>query len=107
MADTFEDRRFIPYLQRHEVEALVLAALDDLEPLLDTPEDLAGVASLRAELGDAPPEDVDDGPDTAPSKRLERSIPSYRKALHGPLAVEAAGLASVRALCPRFDRWVS
>ncbi|HCS22376.1 MAG TPA: hypothetical protein DIW20_01395, partial [Rhodospirillaceae bacterium] len=41
MADAVGDRRFIPYIQRHEFEALVLAALDPLELLLEG-DDLAG-----------------------------------------------------------------
>ena len=107
MRAVFGDPRLIPYLQRHEVEALVLAALDGLAMPFDAPEDLRGLASLRAEIGEQAPEDVDDGPETAPSKRLTRHIPSYRKTLHGPLAVEAAGLPTVRARCPRFDQWIS
>ena len=31
----------------------------------------------------------------------------YQKTLHGPLATEAQGLASLRAACPHFNRWVS
>jgi len=106
MADVFGDPRFIPYLQRHEVEALVLASLDGLAELLDASEDLRGLESLRAEIGEQAPEDVDDGPETAPSKRLTNHIPSYRKTVHGPRAMEAAGLQAVRARSPRFDQWV-
>jgi hypothetical protein len=107
MAEVFEDRRFIPYIQRHELEALVLASLHSLPGLFDAQEDLDGIQALIEEIGLQPPEDVDDGPDTAPSRRLERRIPSYRKALHGPMAIEDTGLAAVRAACPGSDEWIT
>nr|WP_301340379.1 DUF4276 family protein [Corallococcus exercitus] len=107
MSGQFGDRRFIPYVQRHEFEALVLASLRALAGVLDAEEDLQGLEQLRADLAGHPPEDVNDGPETAPSKRLLARIPSYRKPLHGPLAVESTGLASLRAACPRFDAWVT
>lgn len=107
MERAVNDRRLIPYLQRHEFEALVLAGLSELEKLLDAEEDLRGVAELRTQLAGAAPEDVNDGRETAPSKRLLRLIPSYRKTVHGPLVVEATGLAVLRARCPQFDAWVT
>lgn len=105
MADAIDDWRFLPYLQRHEVEALVLASLDALEDLLD-PVDHPSLEALRKELGTLAPEDVNDGPTTAPSRRLASHIAGYRKTLHGPLAVEGRGLSRVRMACPRFDTWV-
>lgn len=105
MADAIGDWRFVPYLQRHEVEALVLASLDSLSSLLD-PSERDAVDALREALGSLRPEDVNDGPETAPSRRLEAHIKEYRKVLHGPLAIEGHGLAGVRAACPRFDAWV-
>lgn len=116
MADAIHDRRFIPYLQRHELEALVLAALTHLEPLLVDRRDIEGLKRLVRDIGDLAPEDVNDGEQTAPSKRLESFIPSYNppghakgegKSLYGPLALEAAGLATIRSRCPRFDAWVT
>ena len=100
-----QDRRFIPYLQRHEFEALVLACLGSLRALLDSAY-WPGLDRLRDSLGTASPEDINDGDSTAPSKRIKAHIPSYRKVQHGPLAIEAAGLAAVRRGCPRFDAWV-
>jgi hypothetical protein len=105
MAESVGDWRLIPYLQRHEFEALVLACLRPLRELLD-PSDHARLDELKASLGQMGPEDVNDGNQTAPSKRLQTSIPGYQKTLHGPLALEATGLATVRAACPRFDAWV-
>lgn len=106
MARAVDDWRLIPYLQRHEFEALVLAALDSLAGLL-ADDDLEGLARLRAEIGPTPPEDVNDGTDTAPSKRLERCIPGYRKTVHGPLTLEDATLSLLKTRCPRFGGWVT
>ena len=106
LAADINDRRFIPYVQRHEFEALVLASLDALEDLLDAPDDLAGIEALRADIGDLPPEDVNDSRETAPSKRLMRFVPSYQKTLYGPLVTEVTGLPTLRAACPGFDAWV-
>jgi hypothetical protein len=110
MAAVFSDRRFVPYLQRHEFEALVLACLDDLHELLVEDDERAGVETLKRELQGTAPEDVNDGRNTAPSKRLVACIPGYEKSLHGPLAVEAMaerlGLDALRARCPRFSTWV-
>lgn len=105
MAAAVGDWRLTPYIQRHEFEALVLSCPDSLEKLMEG-EALAGLERLRADIGGKSPEDVNDGHDTAPSKRLERFIPGYSKVLHGPLALEDAGLAALRRACPRFDAWV-
>ncbi|MES2641217.1 MAG: DUF4276 family protein [Myxococcota bacterium] len=104
MAAAVEDRRFIPYIQRHEMEALVLVNLDSLAALVE-PDD--GVDALRADIGDMAPEDVNCGDETAPSKRLIRFVPGYQKVLHGPAVMEATGLPKLRAACPRFNGWVS
>ncbi|AUX39882.1 hypothetical protein SOCE26_012770 [Sorangium cellulosum] len=106
MAADIDDWRLLPYLQRHESEALVLAGLDALEEVLDVDERPA-LRELQALVTTVPPEDVNDGEHTAPSKRLESAIPSYRKTVHGPLVIEGTGLAKLRARCPRFDGWIT
>jgi hypothetical protein len=106
MARAVDDFRFIPYLQRHEFEALVLASIDGLSKLLDETDQLAGVEALRALLKNTSPEDINDGKSTAPSKRLQSHIRGYRKTLHGPLSVEDVGLKAIRSKCPRFNAWV-
>lgn len=107
MARAVGDHRLIPYLQRHEFEALVLAGLDLLSTLLDDATDRAGVEALRVLVRHSSPEEVNDGKTTAPSKRLEHHVPSYRKTVHGPLVVEGVGLPALREACPRFDAWVT
>jgi len=107
MGQVFDDWRFIPYLQRHEVEALVLASMESLHDLFDALDDLEGLKQLGKEMENKAPEDVNDGPETAPSKRLTQHIRSYRKTIHGPTAIELTGLKGVRERCPRFDKWIA
>lgn len=106
IAKQIDERRLIPYVQRHEFEALVLACLDELDEWLDK-ADRRGIAKLRAEIDGTAPEDVNDGATTAPSKRILRCIPVFRKSVHGVEACELAGVAKLRARCPRFDAWVA
>jgi hypothetical protein len=107
LATDIADRRsrLIPYLQLHEFESLVLASLHQLERYLD-PMEREGLTALQAELDETPPEEVNHGIATAPSKRLEKHLPSYDKRLHGPLAVLGAGLPHLRATCPHFNDWL-
>jgi len=107
MAEAVNDPRFIPYIQRHEFEALVLAALNELKTFLDGRDDLVGVDELMAIVRATAPEEINDGAQTAPSKRLETHVPGYRKSVHGPLAVASTGLVALRTACPRFGTWVT
>jgi hypothetical protein len=106
-AEQFGDSRFCPYFQRHEFEAFLFADLAELRRILDDAKDLAGIDELAQKVAGVSPEDIDDGPTTAPSKRLAGAIRSYNKVLHGPLAVESMGLSKVRSRCPRFSAWVA
>jgi len=85
----------------------VFADLAELRRILDDAMDLVGIDELAQRVAGVSPEDIDDGPTTAPSKRLENAIRSYNKVLHGPLAVESMGLAKIRSRCPRFNDWIS
>ncbi len=105
MATAVGDTRFVPYIQRHEFETLVLACLEHLEA--SDPSKRAGIKKLRADIAGLMPEDVNDGANTAPSKRLLRFVEGYRKGLDGPDVTARAGLASLRASCPRFGAWLS
>ena len=52
------------------------------------------------------PEEINDSPATAPSKRVESLVPRYQKPLMGTLAAQQVGLAAIRKACPHFDNWV-
>lgn len=101
-------RRFIPYVQMYEFEGLLFSEPERLAAvlLLDGHEGLAeALREIRAAHGS--PEDINDHPMTAPSKRIVALCPDYRKPLHGVLAAEHMSLATIRAQCGLFDAWIS
>jgi hypothetical protein len=99
------DQRLIPYVQCHEFEALLFTDLSVLEPLV-AEQDLPALEALRVATAAIPPEEVNDRPESAPSKRLQAALHDYDKVTHGPLGTAALGLARIRARCPHFDRWL-
>ena len=105
MLENIGDHRLVPYIQVHEFEALVLAdptALSD-----EYPEYAAGVDQLVAMAAGYPsPEEINSGPETAPSKRILGEIPTYRKSTSGPILTGRIGLSRLRDKCPHFGAWV-
>ena len=104
----FNPKRLIPYVQMHEFEALLFSKPDcfDVEEKW-TDSQRREVASIRA--GFLSPEDINDHPNTAPSKRLLDVFtkPAFSKTLHGPLIAERIGLEVMREVCPGFGAWLT
>lgn len=107
MAQGLPNPRFIPYVQVHEFEALVLVDVDQIP--LQYPDGEADHVpnALRASIGDTPPEAINDGDATAPSKRILTCLPSYQKPTVGPRITAAIGLPRLRQACPHFSGWVA
>jgi len=100
------DSRFVPHLVLHELEAWVYACPSRLEPWMFD-DDQAIIPAIAAITdAHATPEDIDEGPDTAPSKRLLRVFTAYQKTVHGPIAIAAIGIERIRTACPHFARWL-
>lgn len=104
----FDPQRVIPYVQMHEFEALLFSKPD----CFDVEEKWAD--SQRREVTSIrdcflSPEDINDHPNTAPSKRLRNVFthPPFSKTLHGPLIAEQIGLDVMREACPGFGAWLS
>ena len=105
LAAAIDDRRFLPHLTLHESETWVFAAANELGDLY---EDANLASRLRADAAAAGgPELVNDGPDSAPSKRLAQYCPGYEKTIAGPLVIEELGLPALRRQCPHLDRWLT
>jgi hypothetical protein len=105
IAEHIDHPRFIPYLILHETETWVFAAAEQLGELLE--EDALAIELKRQADEKGGPEEVNDSPDTAPSKRLLRLYPEYNKTQDGPEAVTCLGLDALRRACPHFDGWIT
>jgi hypothetical protein len=58
-------------------------------------------------VGNQNPKLINDGRETAPSKRILKEIPEYDKATAGPIIAEKRGLPALRAKCRHFHEWLS
>lgn len=104
LAQDISEANFIPNLLVHEFEALLFAQPEKFAEWTDD-EDVVQRLSAAAQSHDTP-EDINDGPQTAPSKRVLASMPGYQKTFHGPLIACEIGLDAMRQACPHFHAWL-
>lgn len=95
---------FMPNLLVHEFEALLFTDIQVFEQWTDDDSLLHPLYQVRETSA---PEDINEHPDTAPSKRILTAWQSYQKTFHGPLIACDIGLDAIRAACPHFNRWLS
>lgn len=108
LSEEIASPRFIPYIQLHEFEALLLADPPKLGMYFDDcPEAVRKLAAMAASRES--PELIDEGEETAPSKRIIAAIPEYRDAKKsaGPMVAGYIGLPAMRAKCKHFADWLS
>lgn len=104
---SWDESRVFAYVQKHEFEALLFSNPDCFATVID---DIPANApeALRAIRGRfATPEDINDSPMTAPSKRIAQLIPRYDKPVHGPDLAMETGLDIIRQECVRFNEWLT
>ncbi len=94
--------RFIPHLTLHETEAWVFVSPGAYESVSGTAAQK--LQRIRSMCGGA--ENIDDGPETAPSKRILEVIPRYAKPIDTPQALQAIGVEAIRLACPHMDAWL-
>jgi hypothetical protein len=95
----------LPYIQLHEFEALVFSSLSGISSLFGNNE--ADFSEIEKIIDAHPnPEDINDSPETAPSKRLLKLIKGYNKVIDGIMIIEETGIETVLKKCPRFNSWV-
>lgn len=96
--------RLVPYFSLHEYEGLLFSDPDAFARALGQPQAANGFHQVRGEF--ATPEDINDDPHTAPSKRVLNIYPPYKKVIEGTLAARAVGIQRMRQECPHFRNWV-
>lgn len=101
--------KFIPYIQLHEFEALLLGNPDLL--LDEYPEASQQIAALKQAVAahQGNPELVNDGRETAPSKRIIQLIPEYEgnKVTVGAVLAAMEGIENQKRHCRHFGEWIS
>ncbi|MBA4366186.1 MAG: hypothetical protein C0403_00915 [Desulfobacterium sp.] len=97
------DIRFIPYISMHEFEALLFSEPQKLAELLHVSQ--AKIEKILTDCGG--PENIDDSPMKAPSKRLEKLSAGYKKTSTGIAIARSIGLIKIRESCPIFNDWLT
>lgn len=104
MGGGFDRDRFIPFVMMHEFEGLLFSDCERFSRGIWRPELAAEFQSIRDHFSS--PEEIDDSPITAPSKRVKKLVEGYEKPLLGALAILEIGLDAVRSECPHFHDWL-
>jgi hypothetical protein len=95
---------FLPFLALHEFEAWLFSSPVELPRVMTETHKQPQFAAIRGGVGT--PEDINERPQHAPSKRIESLFPAYKKTLHGPTTAGRIGLNQIRAECPHFNAWM-
>jgi hypothetical protein len=104
-------KKFIPYIQLHEFETLLLVNVKEMGTLfLNDAKKLELLAADVATFDDV--EDINHTPDGAPSKRIASYISVYEKYKRSDQSgainvLEKVGLDTLRTNCRHFNDWVS
>jgi len=97
----------VKFIQLHEFEAFLMVEPERLITMY--PDGKTGINRLIKEIGSTKPEEVNESPQNAPSKRIIKYLPDYegQKAQVGPLVAEDIGLTALRSNCPHFNDWIT
>lgn len=103
--DDINDSRFLPYIQLHEFEALILSKPQELQyEYFEHDDSIKQLVELLKEKGNA--ELINDKPETAPSKRIIKLIPEYDKVNVGAAIADIIGIDWLKKNCKHFNDWL-
>jgi hypothetical protein len=100
----FNSSRFVPFVVMHEFEGLLFSDCAAFARGVARPSIEAALQAIRDAF--STPEEINDSPISAPSKRVEALIPGYQKPLLGVQAASEIGLEKMRQECPHFRGWL-
>ncbi len=97
---------FVPFMMLHEYEAVLFCAPEKFSDWIDgdTAKAIEKLKAVTSAFNS--PEEINNSPQTAPSKRIAGIFPQYKKTLHGPLIADDIGLDVIRKQCKHFDGWL-
>lgn len=98
--------KFIPYLQLHEFEALIFASEEKIPSVfIGVPNRVNRISAINNAY--ASPEEINEDPTTAPSKRLKSIFPDYQKTYHSQLILSQVNIDDLRLKCSHFNSWIT
>ena len=101
-----KDYRFIPYIQCHEFEALLFSDPSKFEFAYPNKKDeIKQLIAIRSNFKS--PEDINEGKDTAPSKRIKKIIPEYNKVSAACNIAMQISLVKIRKENHHFNEWLN
>lgn len=104
-------KRFIPYIQLHEFEALLFCDIKKLTSHYPSQEKaINSLAEILSDYQDNP-ELVNHSPSTAPSKRIIKAIEgdntcNYKKPKTGAAVTKEIGMDKLMSMCKHFNNWI-
>ncbi len=101
------DNRFIPYIQLHEFETLLFVEPQKFEiEYFDRPEGIVALKAIADSFGN--PELIDQGEQTAPSKRIIKIFSDYtsNKPTIGSMIAHEIGIEALKKQC-RHNNWIT
>ena len=104
LGKNFDPRRFVPFVVMHEFEGLLFSDCAAFSRGISRPELEPKLQEVRNQF--QTPEEINDSPVNAPSKRVEAIVRGYEKPLFGALAALEIGLARILVECPHFADWL-
>jgi hypothetical protein len=104
MGSDFNPDRFVPYVMMHEFEAMLFSDCELFSNGVGRRDLVSQFQAIRDAFES--PEEIDDSPLTAPSKRIMALFPGYQKPLMGTLGVLSIGLNAILRECPHFRSWL-
>ncbi len=110
--DAINDKRFIPYIQLHEFEALLFCGIEYIASFYPGCEKRCEqLTQALKKAGN--PELINNGQTTAPSKRIIKVVEggkekmyNYNKPRTGEFVTEKIGVEELRSKCKHFNAWI-
>lgn len=97
--------RFIPYLQLHEFESLLFSDISAFEKtFMESELEIEKLQETASRYSN--PEEINNNPNTSPSKRLMDAVVGYNKVLYGNFLAMEIGLDKIMSSCPHFRKWI-
>jgi hypothetical protein len=106
--EDINNSEFVPYIQKHEFEALLFSSGKGFNEWFDDEKIIENLNNIVEQYPN--PEEINTGSETSPSKRIMKILDErnqkYDKIAEGNLIAEEIGFDIIMNKCPRFRKWI-